>query len=183
MSIEINLLPWREAARARRGKHFCYALGLMALLGLGGGFLMSLYYAEGLDGQQQRNDYLQRQSRLLDQEIGQVREYEKKREQMLEQIEVFTALQFARPQTVQVLNQLTTSLQEGVHYTRLERQQDTLRLEGLAEINRQVSDQLRSLEATSALEIPVLSEVESTAEGYRRFALSVAQHEAMGETP
>jgi type IV pilus assembly protein PilN len=183
MTIEINLLPWREEVRARNSKRFFVALGLMALLGLGGGYGMFWFYGQQIEAQQQRNAHIQAQSRQLDAAIREISELESIRESMIKQIEVFTNLQMGRTQTVHVFSDFTTSLMEGVHYTQLGRQEDNLRLAGLAEDNGQVSDQLRALAAASSFSIPVLSEVEAVGGGdRRRFSLSMSQHMPREET-
>ena len=176
MTIEINLLPWREERRARRSKRFFVTLGLAALLGLGGGYGLTWHYEQEAQAQQQRNAHIQAQSRQLDSAIREISELEAIREQMLEQVRVFTELQMGRTQTVHVLSDLTSSLVDGVHYTQLTRQGDGLRLAGLAENNRQVSDQLRALAAAASFTEPVLSEVEAEGGGERRrFSLSMSQ--------
>ncbi|QJQ95073.1 MULTISPECIES: PilN domain-containing protein [Halomonadaceae] len=177
MSIEINLLPWRERARERHNRRFFVALALMVVSGVAAGGTVIAYYQDRLDTQRERNAHIQAQTASLNRDIRAIGEHEAARERMLEQIGVFTRLQVGRPQTVYVFNQLVESLEEGVHYTQLSRQGNTLRLSGLAESNRQVSNQLRSLAAASALDIPVLSEVEAEESGSRRrFSLSVTQH-------
>ncbi|MFW6345512.1 MAG: PilN domain-containing protein [Halomonas sp.] len=176
MTIEINLLPWREEQRARRSKRFYVTLGLAALLGLGGGYAMTWYYEQEAEAQRQRNAHIEAQSRQLDSAIREISELEQIREEMLEQVRVFTELQNGRTQTVHVMNDLTESLEEGVHYTQLNRQGDSLRLSGRAESNAQVSDQLRSLAAAASFTEPVLSEVEAEGGGERRrFSLSMSQ--------
>ncbi|WP_458524813.1 PilN domain-containing protein [Onishia taeanensis] len=175
MGIEINLLPWRQAQRERRGKRFNLALGLMAVLGLGVGYAMTFYYDHQLAVQQQRNDHIRTALTRLERDIRTISEYETARDALLAKIDVFTELQQGRPQTVHVFNELASRLQEGVQYSRLARQEARLRLEGQAEDNYQVSNQLRALEASAVFGVPVLSEVEGTEQDQRRFALSVAQ--------
>ena len=175
MSIEINLLPWREQQRARRSRRFQLAVGLMAVLGVAAGLGVTHHYQQGYDAQQQRNAHIREQMQRLDQDIQSIGQYEAIRERMIGQIEVFSELQQGRSQTVQVLRDLTTSLVDGVHYTQLSRQDDRLRLSGLAESNRRVSDQLRALAAAPSLAEPVLSEVETDEGERRRFSLSVMQ--------
>ncbi len=176
MTIEINLLPWREEQRARRSKRFYVALGLAAVLGLGGGYGMTWYYEQEAQAQQQRNAHIQAQSRQLDSAIREISELEAIREQMLEQVRIFTELQMGRTQTVHVVRDLTASLVDGVHYTQFTRQGDSLRLAGLAESNHQVSDQLRALAAAASFTEPVLSEVEAEGGGERRrFSLGMSQ--------
>ena len=176
MSIEINLLPWREAQRERRHRHFMIGLGLVALLGVAGGWGLTQFYQQALDVQHERNRFIETQMQVLDRDIEEIRNYQKLRERMLTQIELIRELQFSRPQTVRVFNQLVSSLKEGVHYTELIRQKDQLRFIGRAETNRQVSDQVRAIEATDVLEIPLLSEVQADEAGAgRRFAMSVVE--------
>lgn len=175
MTIEINLLPWREARRQRRSKRFYLALGLVALVGLGGGYAVTGYYAQQLTTQQQRHALIRQRTAELDRDIRTVSEYEARLETLERRIAVLQELQAERPQTVHVFNALTASLEEGVYYADLQRQGDRLRLTGLAEDNRRVSAQLRALEASPVLDVPVLSEVEAE-EGARRFDLSVGQH-------
>ncbi len=176
MTIEINLLPWREELRARRSKRFFVTLGVAAALGLGGGYGLTWHYEQQAASQQQRNAHIQAQSRQLDDDIREVSELETIIAEMVEQERVFTGLQMGRTQTVHVLGDLTTSLVDGVYYTQLNRQGDRLRLAGLAENNRQVSDQLRALAAAGSFTVPVLSEVEAEGDGERRrFSLSMSQ--------
>lgn len=175
MSIEINLLAWREARREQHNKRFQRVLGLSALAGIGAGWLVSAFYQHQLDVQQQRNQYVEEQGQQLDRDITTLRDFRETREQMLTQIELIRELQFSRPQTVRVFNQLGTSLEDGVYYTRLSREGERLRLAGLAETNRQVSDQMRALAAREVLGVPTLAEVETNDAGRRRFDMTVAE--------
>ncbi|MFG6159107.1 PilN domain-containing protein [Halomonas sp. 1390] len=175
-TIEINLLPWREEVRARRSKRFATAIVLSALVGLGGGYGMTWHYDQRLSAQQERNRFVEVEAQKLDAAIREISELERIRQTMEAQVRVFTELQTGRAQTVHVVNDLVASLVDGVYYTQLNRQGDVLRMAGVAENNRQVSDQLRSLDAASSLSRPVLSEVEAADDEMRRFNLSVNQH-------
>ncbi|MEQ6918520.1 PilN domain-containing protein [Halomonas aquatica] len=181
MTIEINLLPWREEERARRTKRFALAMALSAVIGLGAGYGSILYLDQRLADQQQRHQLITARMTELDRDIRAVSQYEEQAASLKRQIEVFERLQVGRPQTVHVFNALVDSLEEGVYYSKLDRQGDQLRLSGLAEDNRRVSDQLRQLEASSVFDVPVLSQVESAANELRSFNLSVNQHMPVGE--
>nr|WP_298414883.1 PilN domain-containing protein [uncultured Halomonas sp.] len=176
MSIEINLLPWREAQRETRSRRFMMSLGLMALLGIAAGWGLTQFYQQALDAQHQRNRYIETRMQRLDQDIAAIRDYQALRERMLTQIELIRELQFSRPQTVRVFNQLVASLQEGVYYNELSRNENQLRFLGQADTNRQVSDQLRSIAASEVFAIPLLSEVQAADKGAgKRFAMSVTE--------
>ncbi|MCC5881316.1 MAG: PilN domain-containing protein [Halomonas sp.] len=175
MSIEINLLPWRESQRARRSRRFFLALACVAVIGVAGGLGMTHFYDMAVSAQQQRNAHVQQRMQQLDGDIRSIREYEAIRERMIGQVQVFSDLQQGRSQTVRVFRDLTLSLVDGVHYTQMSRQGDQLRLSGRAESNHRVSEQMRALGAVSAFSEPVLSEVEADGGERRRFSLSVLQ--------
>ncbi|RDB44794.1 fimbrial assembly protein [Halomonas sp. DQ26W] len=175
MTIEINLLAWREQQRERRSRRFFMAMAMVAVLGMVGGLGMTYHYQEALSAQEQRNAHIREKMQHLEDDIRSISEYEAIRERMIGQIEVFSDLQLGRSQTVHVFRDLATSLVDGVHYTELSRQESRLRLSGRAESNHQVSDQLRGLSAAASLSEPVLSEVEADGGARRRFSLSVVQ--------
>ncbi|MCE8033035.1 PilN domain-containing protein [Halomonas sp. MCCC 1A11057] len=175
MTIEINLLPWRERQRIRRSRYFHLALVGAVLLGGAGGWGLTCYYDSALDAQHERNAHIRQRMQQLDGEIRSLGEYEAKRERMIGQVRVFSDLQQGRSQTVRVFRDLTLSLVDGVHYTQLSRQGDQLRLSGRAESNHRVSEQLRALSAAASFSEPVLSEVESSGGSRRRFSLGVGQ--------
>ncbi|MGM0982913.1 MAG: PilN domain-containing protein [Pseudomonadota bacterium] len=181
MTIEINLLPWREEERARRSKRFFMALALMALIGLGGGYGATWYLDQRLIAQQERNRLVEAESKHLDAVIHDISELEEVRQTMEAQVRVFIELQAGRGLTVHVFNDLVASLVDGVYYTQINRQGNSLQMVGVAESNRQVSDQLRALDAASSLTEPVLSEVETADDEMRRFNLSVNQQMPDGD--
>lgn len=180
MTIEINLLPWREARRERRNRRFKQIVALAAILGIGSAWGVANFYQQRLDTQQQRNRYVQNQSQQLDRDIATLHDFRTTREQMLTQIQLIRELQFSRPQTVRVFNQLTRSLEDGVYYTKLSREGEVLRLTGKAQANRQVSDQMRALASMPVFGVPTLSAVESGDDDQRRFDLTVRE---VSETP
>ncbi|MDX5379334.1 MAG: PilN domain-containing protein [Halomonas sp.] len=175
MTIEINLLGWREQQRARRSRRFYLALAFMAVLGGAGGLGLTYHYDAALDAQRERNAHIQARMQQLDGDIRSIGEYEAIRERMIGQVQVFGDLQQGRAQTVEVFRDLTLSLVDGVHYVQLSRQGDQLRLTGRAESNHRVSEQMRALQAAPAFSEPVLSEVESDGGARRRFSLGVTQ--------
>ncbi|MCG7601427.1 PilN domain-containing protein [Halomonas sp. McH1-25] len=176
MTIDINLLPWREAQRERHSRRFLIILSLAALLGAAGAWGLSLWYEQALDVQRQRNDHVVARMQQLNKDLEAIEDYQVLRERMLAQIELISELQASRPQTVRVFNQLVTSLEEGVYYTHLARKGHQLAITGLAQTNRQVSDQMRALAATEVFATPTLSEVQAEeSSGRRRFDMSVEE--------
>lgn len=161
MSLTINLLPWREARRERRTQRFQLLLLAMLVVGSGLGFGVARYYQVELDAQTQRNDYVRAQTRVLEQDIGQVHEYEARVSQLNEQLALFQSLQHERVQTVRLFNAVAQSMVPGIVYQHLERRGETISVTARAGTDRQVAEQLRRIALAPALGVPALSEVEN----------------------
>ena len=66
MSININLLPWREARREKRTRRFYGVVVMMFLAGIGLGLGILQIYQQQLSAQQQRNAYITNHIERLD---------------------------------------------------------------------------------------------------------------------
>ena len=152
----INLLPWREARRQERKKQFLIGLGAT----LAGAALSVLFWDlavnSRIDYQQSRNQYLRTQIALLDQEVAEIRDLQRKRNQLIERMRVIQALQGNRPVIVRLLDQLVRTVPDGVFYTSLETKANVVSIEGVAESNNRVSSLMRRLDASDWLENPNL---------------------------
>ncbi|WP_456268117.1 PilN domain-containing protein [Kushneria sp. AK178] len=177
VSIDINLLPWREQARERRTRRFHLWLVLSVLLGVGIGFLCQLWQQYQLGRIETDIAYIQQHTKALEQDITQGQALDEQRQQMQERIELIRRLQFSRPQTVALFQALTDTLGEGVVYDRVHRHDGQLDISGLAATNRQVSDQMRALAGAPVLGEPLLLDVrvESERSDRRRFNLQVPE--------
>ena len=154
-------------------------LALIALLlGLLVGWGIAQYEKSMVRAGQARLALIQRETDALTRDIQEMRNFRQLRERMLKQIDLIGELQSSRPLTIRVLDQMAATLVDGVHYTELNRRGSRLELSGVATSNRQVSDQMRALDNSSAFDIPLLSDVQS-AEGpaaAKRFHMSVDEH-------
>ncbi|WP_110657030.1 PilN domain-containing protein [Salinicola halimionae] len=178
MTIEINLLPWREQRRFRCTRRFKQGLLVTLLVGLLVGWGIAEYEKSQVRAGQARLAMIQRDTESLTRDIQAMRNYRELRERMLKQIDVIGELQSSRPLTIRVLDQLTATLVDGIHYTELDRKGNRLELSGVAASNRQVSDQMRALDNSASFDVPLLSDVQS-AEGRmaaKRFHMSVDEH-------
>ena len=157
----INLLPWREARRQERKKQFLISLGAT----LAGAAMSVLFWDlavnSQIDYQQSRNQYLRTQIALLDQEVAEIRDLQRKRNQLIERMRVIQALQGNRPVIVRLLDQLVRTVPDGVFYTSLETKANLVSIEGVAESNNRVSSLMRRLDASDWLENPNLDAVQA----------------------
>ena len=176
MSMNINLLPWREAQRERRTRKFYVVVAGMLVVGVALGLLISHFYQLKLAAQQQRNAYVSDHIERLNGEIEGVSRYTSDAERLGEQIAVFQALQSEQADTVQLLNDIANSVANGVVYQRLSKNGERVSVTAVAGSERQVSEQLRRIAALPGLGVPSLSAVESEQDGTGRvFRFDVEQ--------
>ncbi len=160
----INLLPWRAERRALRQKEFVSMLGLSAVAALLVSFLVVMYYNGQLEGQQNRNSYLRDQIVIVDKQIAEIEELDKKKANLLARKQVIEQLQASRSQMVHLFDQLVRTIPEGVRLSSIKQNGQTLTLEGLAQSNARVSSYMRNLEESGWMGSPDLTIIETKGE-------------------
>lgn len=174
MTIEINLLPWREVRRQRRNRRFRVGMLLAAMVGLGIGYAVFWSYGQQLSAQRERLDYIEQQSAALGSKLARVAQYDARIATHLERLAALQALESQRSVTVEVFNALAASLQDDVYYASVERQGLNLTLSAVALSDSGVSNQLRALGSAAVFAEPHFSALQVTPEG-QRFTLFVSQ--------
>lgn len=157
----INLLPWREERREELKKEFFTMLGLAAGAAVLVVVLVMQAYSMAIDGQRGRNNFLNQQISLLDAQIREIQELEKKRDQLLERMRVIQELQGNRPVIVRLFDELVRTLPDGVYYRTVKYTEanKTISLDGTAESNNRVSSLMRAFEASEWFSDPLLTSV------------------------
>ena len=158
----INLLPWREEQRKLRQKNFAAAaLGAVILAGacvFTGKFFMD----RAIGHQNERNQYLQAEIKLLDKQIEEIENLESQKERLLARMEIIEQLQKSRPEVVHLFDELVTTLPEGVHLDLLEQTGNRLQLKGSAQSSTRVSTYMRRIDASPWMENPDLGGITVT---------------------
>ena len=160
----INLLPWREAQRQERKTQFLVGLGATVVGAALAVLLWDVMVNAQIDYQQSRNQHLSTHIALLDQEVAEIRDLQRKRNQLIERMRVIQALQGNRPVIVRLLDQLVRTVPDGVFYTSLKTKANVVSIEGVAESNNRVSSLMRRLDASDWLESPNLDAVQAAPE-------------------
>lgn len=160
----INLLPWRAERRKLRQKEFMTMLGLAGAAALLLSFLIVMYYNGQIEGQQNRNQYLRDQIVLVDQQIKEIDELDKKKANLLARKRVIEELQASRSQMVHLFDELVRTIPEGVRLNSIKQSGQTLTLDGLAQSNARVSSYMRNLEESGWMANPDLSIIEAKGE-------------------
>ncbi|TCO76758.1 PilN domain-containing protein [Chromatocurvus halotolerans] len=155
----INLLPWREARREELKRQFLSILGLVVVAAIMLVVLADRVVNGQIDDQRARNDYLSQNIRVLDAQVAEIKDLQRKRNQLIDRMRVIQELQGNRPVIVRVLDQLVRTVPDGVFYTKVEAKEKTLSITGVAESNNRVSSLMRRLDASDWLQDPNLDSV------------------------
>lgn len=156
---QINLLPWREERRQELKKEFLVTVGLVLALAIGLVVLGDRVVVGQIQQQKARNAYLVENIEVLDKQVAEIRELQKKRNQLLDRMQVIQELQGNRPIIVRVLDQLVRTVPDGVFYTNLKTKGKVITIRGVAESNNRVSSLMRRLNSSEWLANPKLDAV------------------------
>ncbi len=156
---QINLLPWREERRQELKKQFLISLVFVLATGAGLVLLADRIVNGQIDNQNARNQYLTENIKVLDKQVAEIRDLQKRRNQLLDRMRVIQELQGNRPIIVRVLDQLVRTVPDGVFYTNLSTKGKTISISGIAESNNRVSSLMRRLDASDWLANPNLDKV------------------------
>ena len=157
----INLLPWREERRKQRQQEFLVMLGGSALGAVVLAFAIYTWHGAQVEGQRERNDYLNAQIATLDQQIAEIEKLDQQKSRLLARKEVIEQLQANRSQMVHLFDSLVRTIPDGVALTSIRQEGDVLRLEGRAQSNARVSTYMRMLETAGWMSKPELEIIEA----------------------
>lgn len=156
----INLLPWREAARAQRIKEF----GLMAMAFVILTIIAMLYWhwhnVGLMNYQKQRNAFLQEEIVKVEEQILAIERLEKTRMQLVSRMKIIQDLQASRPQIVHLIDELVVSVPQGVYLHQLQQKGNGVALKGRAQSNARVSAYMRNIEDSLWMASPSLKLIE-----------------------
>ncbi|KAF1689017.1 PilN domain-containing protein [Pseudoxanthomonas taiwanensis] len=157
----INLLPWRAERRKQRQREFQGMLGLAALGGALLSFLIWLHYDRQIEGQHERNAFLEAEIAKVKKQNEEIKELDAKKDRLLARKKVIEELQANRSQMVHLFDALVRTIPDGVVLTSLKQEGDILTLQGSAQSNARVSAYMRNLEGSGWMTRPDLSIIEA----------------------
>lgn len=155
-NLGINLRPWREEKRQKQQKFFVQLSLLALILGLLISTLLWRSTDRSLVVIQEESQLINRHMTQLNHEIKEVADLREKRQQLLKRIAVIQKLQSNRPVTVELMEQLASSMNDGVHLVSVERTENQLTLEGRAQSSQAIATLMRSLNEQKRFGEPLL---------------------------
>ncbi|MBI2791558.1 MAG: PilN domain-containing protein [Gammaproteobacteria bacterium] len=161
MTININLLPWREELKIQQKKEFISLLGLAILAATGLILFIHMLISRQIAFQNENNDFLKNEIKKLDQQIAEIQALQKEKQQLLARMEIIQQLQTNRPQIVRMFDGIVHTVPEGLYLTNLSRTGPNVVLDGKAESNTRVSTFMRNIESSSWLKNPLLTLIQA----------------------
>lgn len=156
---QINLLPWREERRQDLKRQVMATIAFVVIFAAGVVLLADRMVTGQIENQRARNNYLTQNIRELDKAVAEIRELQKRRNQLIDRMRVIQELQGTRPLIVRVLDQLVRTIPDGVFYSSLHTSNRRITINGIAESNNRVSSLMRRLDASNWLSGPNLDKV------------------------
>ncbi|PID61742.1 MAG: pilus assembly protein PilN [Gammaproteobacteria bacterium] len=180
----INLLPWRETYRREKNIEFGILMALCMALAGGAGFGGYKFFDDKVAFQEKRNQRLDSEIALLQEELKEIKELEETKNNLLARMEIIQQLQGQRPQIVHTFQEVATRLPDGIFLTNMRQEgEDRLILEGRAESNARVSALMRRMDRSDYFADPRLDVIKADDNDViSNFTLSVKQVRPEAET-
>jgi type IV pilus assembly protein PilN len=157
---KINLLPWREAYRTEKKKEFLSLMVVVLVVAALAVFGWDRVVNNQIESQNSRNQLLKSEITKLDKQVAEIQELKKRRQDLLDRMQVIQELQGNRPEIVKIYDEFVRAVPDGVYFTEMIRKEDQISLVGFAESNNRVSALMRRLDASYKFSEPNLTKVQ-----------------------
>ncbi len=175
MSPRINLLPWRDTLKKEREIRFGVITGISLFLTVLVILGIHLYFQGEINYQQSRNDYLQKQIKIAEAKIEEIKTLDEKKQRLIERMSVIQELEENRPQIVHLFDELVKQIPNGVYFTNMVQKGNKITLDGTAQSKARVSSLMGKFEESEWLANPKIYIIESDGEAKNNFQLEVTQ--------
>lgn len=155
----INLLPWREAAKQRQKKQFFAMLIAGAVVS---GILViavNFMYQHAISRQEGRNQFLQAEMAQLDVKIGEINRLKVRRAELIERMRLIDQLQQSRNLAVHLFDQLPSLVTTGVYLDSLTYKDRKVDVVGKSEAHSRVANMMRLIDRSGWLGQTTISSI------------------------
>lgn len=157
----INLLPWRAELRKERQKNFAVATVGAIVLGLLIMWAVNAFLQGRIDYQNSRNQRLQQEIAVLDEQIKEIRNLRLRKDRLLLRMAAIDELQRARPEVAHLFDEIVKVMPDGVYLTEFTQNGRSLLFKGVAESSTRVSALMRNIASSRSMADPRLQVVQS----------------------
>ncbi|MEG3754903.1 PilN domain-containing protein [Psychromonas arctica] len=142
----INLLPWRENYKKQKKTAFFIILAISALVALGVSYAGKMYVDSLINAQNERNQYLQTETIILDRRIAEISDIKKQKAELVRRINLIQQLEEQRNTITKFFNTLPEVTPPGVYTNSISFNKGKADVRGLSDSTGQVSNMLRNID-------------------------------------
>ena len=157
----INLLPWREGRRAEHKKNYLTLLTVLALSAIGLMFAAGSVLEKMTDNQNYRNNFIEQETALLDQQIEKIKNIKKDKEAIEQRMALIEQLESSRNAVPIVLDELVRLVPHGLSFSSFSRQGNLIEILGVSESNNRLADFMRQLQESTVFSSGELSSIKA----------------------
>ena len=157
----INLLPWRESHRAEHKKNYLTMLVALALIAIGLMFVAGNVLDKMTDNQNYRNNFIEQQTAVLDQQIEQIKNIKNDKEAIEQRMALIEQLEASRNAVPIVLDELVRLVPHGLSFRSFSRQGNLIEILGISESNNRLADFMRQLQNSTVFSSGQLSSIKA----------------------
>ncbi|MCP4325437.1 MAG: PilN domain-containing protein [Psychromonas sp.] len=147
----INLLPWREEYKKRKKNAFFVVLLLSSMVVLGLSYVGKIYIDSMVSAQNQRNQFLQTQTIVLDRRIAEISQIRKEKKELERRIDLIQKLEEKRNYATRLFNTLTETVPAGVYLKSSTFNDDKVVVKGAAESHNRATNMMRNVDSSGWL--------------------------------
>jgi type IV pilus assembly protein PilN len=147
----INLLPWRDAARAEKQKLFLTILASVSIFAFLGIFGVSLVFGERVAGQLKRNAFIEAELVILDARIAEIATLSETKNSLQQRIALIEQLQSSRNLGTMVFTEVAKTVPAGIYLAEFEKKGSAVLINGKSESNNRLSHMIRQVELSNLL--------------------------------
>ena len=147
----INLLPWRENYKQQKKIAFFILLGCSCVVAFGLSFAGKMYVDSLINAQNERNQYLQTQTIILDRRIAEIKEIKKEKAELVRRIDLIQELEQQRNTVTRFFNTLPAVTPPGAYINSINFNKSTISVKGLSDSTGHVSNMVRNVDASGWL--------------------------------
>jgi type IV pilus assembly protein PilN len=147
----INLLPWRDDYKKKKKTQFFVTLLLTACVVLGLSYAGKMYVDILTAAQEQRNEYLQTQTLVLDRRIAEISQIKKEKAELQKRIRVIQQLEEKRNYATHLFNDLVDVVPAGIYLNNIGFSNENVDVIGMSESNNRLAKMVRNIDSSGWL--------------------------------
>ncbi len=155
----INLLPWRDAAKQRQKNQFFAMLIAGAVVSAILVVVVNFVYQHAMSRQNARNQFLQAEMAQLDIKIGEINRLKVRRAELIERMRLIDQLQQSRNLAVHIFDQLPSLVTTGVYLDSLSYKDRRIDVVGKSEAHSRVANMMRLIDKSGWLGQTTISSI------------------------